>query len=150
VRLRRFVRGGGTLASFGTQSLRAQATVSKHDRLFEPTALEPDDLFGARIGPLVRNRQTTLTSFVDKLQWFAGGTGELTGYTQYEPTQRLDRALERVAAAVTDVDAKPVAVGARFGRGLVLRTGLPELPLRLDDDRNTQELVERTWTLLSH
>jgi len=149
-RLRRFVRGGGTLASFGTRSLRAQASVSKHDRLFQPTALEAEDLFGARIGPLVRNRPATLTSLVDELQWFAGGTGELTGYTQYEVTERLDRSLERVAAAVTDIDAKPVVVGARFGRGLVLRTGLPELALRIDDDRNTAELVERTWTLLSH
>jgi flagellar hook assembly protein FlgD len=148
-RLRRFVRGGGTLASFGTQSLRAQVSVSPHDRLFQPTALDEEDLFGARIGRLVRTAPTTLTSVVDKLQWFAGGTGELAGYTRYEPTLRLGKGLERLSAAVTETEPKTVVVGARFGRGVVLRTGLPELPLRLDDDRNSAELVERTWTLLS-
>jgi hypothetical protein len=147
-RLRRFVRGGGTLASFGTQSLRAQVDVSKHDRLFAPTAIDEADLFGARIGPLVRTHDLTLTSFVDRLQLFEGGTGELTGYTRYEPTLALGKGLGRVAAATTQ-DAKPVVVGARFGKGLVLRTGLPELPLRLDKDPNTTALMERTWTLLS-
>ncbi|HEX6388072.1 MAG TPA: N,N-dimethylformamidase beta subunit family domain-containing protein, partial [Solirubrobacteraceae bacterium] len=147
-RLRRFVRGGGTLASLGTQSLRAQVSVSRHDRLFQPTALDEEDLFGARIGPLERTRPVTLTSFEDKLQWFAGGTGELSGYTRLEPTLGLGTDLERVSAAVTP-DAKPVVVGARFGNGLVLRTGLPELALRIDDDPNSTALMERTWTLLS-
>lgn len=148
-RLRRFVRAGGTLAQFGTRSLRAQAEPSRSGRrLVDPTAVDDTDLFGATLGPLVRDRPTTLTGLTpDRLQLFAGGTGQLTGYRVYEATRGLGGDLRRLSSAVTD-DGRPVVVGARFGRGVVIRTALPELPTRLAD-RNTAELVERTWTLLS-
>lgn len=148
-RLRRYVRGGGTLALFGTGSLRAQVSVSpKGTRLVQPTALAEDDLFGARLAPLVRNRPTTLTGDIpDRLQLFAGGTGELTGYRSYERTVSLGPDLRQLSGAITESGEK-VVVAARFGKGTVIRTGLPELPVRLAD-RNTSELVERTWTLLS-
>jgi hypothetical protein len=148
-RLRRYVRGGGTLALLGTGSLRAQASLSaKRTRLVDPTALAEDDLFGARISPLVRDRPTTLTGDLpDRLQLFAGGTGELTGYRSYERTVSLGPDLRKLSAAITE-GGEIVVVGARFGRGTVLRTALPELPVRLAD-RNTAELVERLWTLLS-
>jgi hypothetical protein len=39
----------------------------------------------------------------------------------------------------------------RFGKGLVLRYGLPELPTKLTQDETdpTTALMARTWTLLS-
>jgi hypothetical protein len=96
----------------------------------------------------VRDRPTTLTGDLpDRLQLFAGGTGELTGYRSYERTVSLGPDLRKLSAAITE-GGEIVVVGARFGRGTVLRTALPELPVRLAD-RNTAELVERLWTLLS-
>jgi hypothetical protein len=41
-------------------------------------------------------------------------------------------------------------VAASFGKGTVIRTGLPELPDRLSAGGTVTTLMERIWTLLSH
>jgi hypothetical protein len=46
-------------------------------------------------------------------------------------------------------DTKAVIVAARFGGGLVIRTGLPDFASHLKADVNVSELMGRTWTLLS-
>jgi hypothetical protein len=57
-----------------------------------------------------------------------------------------------VAAAVDPAGGstgRAVIVAARFGTGLVIRTGLPGIAARLGPDRNTAALMGRMWTLLS-
>ena len=55
-----------------------------------------------------------------------------------------------MSSAVTEAGRAPVSA-ERFGQGLVLRYGLPELPTRLTQDETdpSTALMARTWTLLS-
>lgn len=149
--LRRFVRAGGKVATFGIDSLRRQVRVTP-TRLVAPTAAARTDAFGATLGPLVRRPGTTLTIFNDEIDLFAGnvfgGTGVFSGYDAYEETESVGSGAKVVASAVTG-DGKKVIVAERLGQGLVIRFGLPQLPQRLGRPGNESELVRRTWTLLS-
>jgi flagellar hook assembly protein FlgD len=142
--LRRFVRNGGFLASFGTASLRAQANVSRRGRLTDPTALAESDLFAAKL-QAGSGTQTLIATAPDRLALFQNGTGELAGYDRFEITTNPGRG--RLSSAATQA-GRTVVLAERFGKGVVLRTGLAQLPTHLAD-RNTAALMERTWTLLS-
>ena len=146
-RLRDFVRVGGTVASLGTDSLRREVTPRRSGRLVRPTVAAPTDLFGATLDRVIAG-PTTLTNEQDDINLFAGGTGQFTGLNAIEPTRAAGAGVRRVAAAVTP-EGRAVVVAVRFGRGLVIRTGLPDLADRLNADRNSAALLGRTWTLLS-
>ena len=51
---------------------------------------------------------------------------------------------------MTEAGRAPITA-VRFGKGLVIRFGLPELPTKLtrDETDSTTALMARTWTLLS-
>lgn len=148
--LRRFVVAGGTLASFGTSSLRATVRQTPR-RLLDPTPLDRADLFGARLDP-VRRTPTTLTNLEDagSLQLFAGEEGQFAGVQAWEATASVGPEAELLSTAVTDDEADPrqVIVAARFGEGIVIRTGIPGFPTRLATDPSSAELFGRIWTLL--
>jgi flagellar hook assembly protein FlgD len=147
----RFVRAGGKLATFGTDSLRRQVTLTK-TQITRPTQPDATDAFGATLRPLAKRPGTTLTIFNDDINLFAGdvygGTGVFSGYDSYEETASVGAGAKVVASAVTD-DGKKVIVAEQLGQGLVIRFGLPQLPQRLSTPGNETELVRRTWTLLS-
>ena len=46
-------------------------------------------------------------------------------------------------------DGRPVIVAVRYGRGLVIRTGLPGLAGRLAGDGTADALVDQIWALIS-
>ena len=52
------------------------------------------------------------------------------------------------AAAATQDGERSVIVAARLGKGLVIRTGMPEFSARLRDSPELLELLDRLWTLL--
>jgi hypothetical protein len=149
--LRRFVRGGGKLASFGIESLRRQVRLTR-TQLVSPTAPASTDAFGATLRAPVRRPGTTLTIFNDDIDLFAGdvygGTGVFSNYDEYEETAAVGPGAEVVASAATE-DGRKVIVAERLGDGLVIRFGLPQLTERLGTPGNETELVRRTWTLLS-
>jgi hypothetical protein len=147
-RLRRFVAAGGTLASFGTGSLRATVRQTPR-RLVDPSPPARTDLFGAVIEP-VRHQPATLTILEDDdaVQLFAGGEGLFPDVGAWEATASVGREARLLSAAVTRAGARPVVVAVRFGRGVVIRTGIPDLPTRLARDPDSAALVERIWTLL--
>jgi hypothetical protein len=146
-RLRAFVAGGGTLASFGTGSLRREARLEP-GRLLDPTPPARDDLFGARIGPVERGRiELSILEDDGALQLFAGGPGLFPGVRAWEPTERLTGEARELSSAVTPAGDK-VIMATRFGRGIVVRTGVPGFATRVRRDRASFELVERIWTLL--
>ena len=145
------MRGGGRLASLGTGSLRRQVRADAGRAAGPPDAAAPTDLFGARLGAWSR-RPATLTNLQDDIGLFAGGTGTFTGVQSYEPTLAVGDQAERVAARRGQhgrPTGRTVIVAARFGNGLVIRTGLPGIGSRLKPDRNTAALMGRIWTLLS-
>jgi hypothetical protein len=149
-RLRRFVRGGGTLLSLGVDSLRRSVRVSPRGRLLDPTPAAPTDLLGGRLGPLQRPpAPVALTEASDRIELFAGTNGEFPGWRVLEPLAAAGQG-RLVASALTEGDRASITA-VRFGRGLVLRYGLPELAGRLTlNETDTQTaLMARTWTLLS-
>ena len=152
LQLRRFVRRGGTLVLTGLDSLRRDVTFDRGTgELLRPTAPAATNLFGDRLRPIVR-KPTTVTNLTDKIQLFSGdvfgGTGVLSGFGGFEATAALGPSDQLVANAVTP-DNQSVVVAARFGTGLVIRTGLLDFATRLNADANSAALVQRAWTLLA-
>jgi hypothetical protein len=145
--LRTFVARGGTLVSLGTGSLRSEVRQTQK-RLLEPTPLAREDLFGARIDP-VRRRPTDLSILGDdpRVQLFAGEEGLFPGVEAWEATRDAGAEARMLSAAGTP-DGREVIVAARFGKGLVLRTGIPGFATRLSTDTASAELLGRMWTLL--
>jgi flagellar hook assembly protein FlgD len=144
--LRTFVQRGGGVLVTGSDSLRRSARVTP-SRVLEPRPAAPRTLFGARLAP-VRRVPTTVTATQDELQLFAGTGGTFAGFGAFEETLDLAGGAQLAATAVTQEGARSVIVGARVGKGLVLRTGLPELPVRAGDDPELTTLLRRMWTLL--
>ena len=146
--LRAFVARGGVLASFGTRSLRSVVRQTPR-RLLDPTPVGDEDLFGARLAPVVR-KPATLSILNDdaRLQLFAGGEGLFPGVTAWEATRSVGSEAKLLSTAVTQQGNRPVIVAARFGRGLVIRTGVPGFATRLNGDPTSAELFGRIWTLL--
>jgi hypothetical protein len=150
--LRSFVRGGGVVASLGTDSLLRRVRISAHGRLYAPAPPAPTDLFGATLRPL-QHGNVTLQSFTDDLQLFAETNGTFGPFGSYEETRRVGRDADLASDAVIASGGtlgRPVIVAVSFGKGKVIRTGLPELPDRLSGGGTVTTLMERIWTLLSH
>jgi flagellar hook assembly protein FlgD len=146
--LRSFAKGGGTVVSLGTDSLRREVQVTPHQRLIDPTPPAATDLFGAQVGPLTPGPDTTVENVEDKIGLFDGGTGSFSGYGAYERTLQVGREAKVVASAVATGD-QPVIVAATFGKGLVIRTGLKDFASHLNRDRNAAALMESMWHKLS-
>jgi hypothetical protein len=145
-RLRAYVRGGGHLASLGVDSLRRTVELDG-GVLRDPSGPASTDAFGARLAA-VAPASGPVTDYLDRVGLFTGGTGQFTGYAQFEATESIGPEAELVASAVTS-DGRPVIVAVRIGRGLVVRTGLPELGARLGSDPAAAALLRRIWALLS-
>jgi hypothetical protein len=150
-RLRRFVRDGGAVASFGIDSLRRQVTISPRRRLVGPTPAATTDLFGAR---LHQPEQLTPAGNVvvknDEIEFFAGTNGSFGPFSTIQEADSLGA--EPLASAVTEdpPSSLPTLAASRLGKGLVLRFPLPELPgLAAKGDPQTTALLNRSWTLLS-
>ncbi|MCW2996641.1 MAG: hypothetical protein JWN65_190 [Solirubrobacterales bacterium] len=146
--LRAFARQGGTVVSMGTDSLRREVRLTARQRLIDPTPPAATDLFGARLGAVLRGNTAPIENILDKIDLFKGGTGSFSGYAAYEPTLDLGSEARPVAAAV-DGAGRRVIVAASFGKGLVVRTGLPGFATRLNSDRNAAALMESLWLHLS-
>lgn len=144
--LRTFVQRGGGVLVAGPDSLRRSARVTP-SRVIEPRPAAPRTLFGARLAP-VRRVPTAVTATQDELELFADTGGTFAGFGAFEETLDLAAGAQLAAVAVTQEGARSVIVGARLGEGLVLRTGLPELPVRVGDDPELTTLLRRMWTLL--
>jgi hypothetical protein len=147
-RLRRFVTRGGRLYNAGVDSLRREVRVTPR-RALDPTTPAPRDLFGAELAPVTRAPGTSIVVAEDPLRLFEGTDGQFDGFDAYEATRSLGPA-SRVVALGTTVDGeRDVIVAARLGRGLVIRTALPQLPSKLSQDPDLQALVRRIWVLLN-
>ncbi len=92
----------------------------------------------------------TLTEATDRIELFAGTDGQFPGWDVLEPVQGIGPQARLASSAVTEAGRAPITA-VRFGKGLVLRYGLPELPTKLTQDETdpTTALMARTWTLLS-
>jgi hypothetical protein len=150
-RLRRFVRDGGALATFGIDSLRRQVTISPRGRLVGPTPPASADLLGARLHQPDRlNPPSNILVKNDDIQFFEGTNGAFGPFTAVQESDSLGG--EPLASAVTEnpPSSLPTISANRLGKGLVMRFPLPELPAKAAAaDPQLTALLNRTWTLLS-
>jgi hypothetical protein len=150
--LRRYVRDGGRVASFGIDSLRRQVSLTRRGRMIDPTPPATTDIFGVRLRPLERlPKPSNLVEASDDIDFFGGTPG---AFGPFSLVQEVDLASAAASAVTEDPQTgRPVIAASRLGKGLVLRFGAPELPSHLSaraNDPNTTALLDRTWTLLSH
>jgi hypothetical protein len=146
VRLRRFVNRGGNVVSFGTTDALRRGVQVRGNELVNPTPVQQEDLFGSRVKP-PQHRQVDLLTYLDKIGLFAPTAGSLTGYDTFEQTASTGGG--HVVAAAGEQAGQPVVVAYRMGKGLVIRTGLPQWSQRLGDDQETAAVTRRMWTLIS-
>lgn len=145
VSLRRYAQRGGNVLSLGTDALRRAVRV-RDGTLDDPTPAQAADLFGSRIKPL-EHKPVELLTYLDRIGLFAPTAGSLSGYDAFEQTAGTGSG--RVVAAAGEQAGQPVVVAYRFGKGLVIRTGLPRWTQRLGSDQETAAVTRRMWTLLS-
>ncbi|HVI34617.1 MAG TPA: hypothetical protein VM684_00160, partial [Gaiellales bacterium] len=88
-----------------------------------------------------------LLTYLDRIGLFAPTAGSLSGYDAFEQTAGTGGG--KVVAAAGEQAGRPVVVAYRFGKGLVMRTGLPQWTQRLGSDQETAAVTRRMWTLLS-
>lgn len=153
IALRGYVRGGGTIASFGLDALRRQVSIAGAvlDRATPPATT---DVFGARLDRVQRlATPATLVTATDRpdVQLFTGTTGAFGGYSLLQ-TLAPGRGIVASATIQDPPGDRPVIAASRVGQGLVLRYPLPELPEKLaasSSDPQVLGLLARAWTLLS-
>ena len=145
VSLRRFVARGGNVLSLGTDALRRGVRVQGGE-LDHATPPQANDLFGSRLRP-IEHRQVELLAYLDRIGLFAPTAGSISGYGAFEQT--VSTGGGKVVAAAGRQAGQPVVVAYRMGKGLVIRTGLPQWSQRLGSDQETAAVTRRMWTLLS-
>ena len=152
-RLRDFARGGGTVVSLGTDSLRRTVRFDRRkNTLRSPSRNRVVDLFGARLRPLVIDPTRLEHSEDDaKTVLFDGSDGSFETVGAYEQTIGLGSGKLLSSAVTVEPAGRVVIVAARYGRGRVIRTGLPGFPATLatGSDPAVTALMERLWVLLS-
>ncbi len=120
-----WVRRGGRLwvAEPGSLLLRSITTTpTQATRPTQPARLDP---FGFELGEPLRVRGVSLLS--DPLRLWRGTDGRLDGPFDVEPIVRLPSGAVRRTVATTPDGRQVVYAAAGLGRGLVIRSGVPEL-----------------------
>jgi flagellar hook capping protein FlgD len=144
--LRRWVHGGGTLATFSVHSMR-RAVRLRDETLSAPSPLKAVDALGSRLGPIV-HRPGDLTAFPpDGPGLFAATDGLFAHVDAYETTRGLPGG--RPEAAAGPDPRTPVILAYALGRGRVIRAGVADWTARLGSDPSVTGVTDRAWTLLS-
>jgi hypothetical protein len=144
--LRRYVEGGGRVASFGTDAFRRTVGVNSA-QLAAPSGRQQTNVFG---------EQTALTGSVaaplvvsrDALGLFSGSDRFVGLFTRFEQQRALVGGARGVVAAGRD-PKHPSFVAYRLGKGIVVRAGTPQWAAALGSDSEVQAITRSTWDLLS-
>jgi hypothetical protein len=151
VQLRRFVSGGGAVASFGEDALRRGVDLRK-GTLVDPTRRRRRDVFGER-ATAVTSPQAPLVVSQDKLGLFTAGDGFIGSFTRFERSDALARNAALLTAAgradATGRQTKPDFVAYTLGKGVVIRVGTDQWPQALSSSPEVADATRRIWTLLS-
>lgn len=143
--LRKYVSGGGSVGSLGTDALRRTVGLTATS-ITEPSPPATSDVFGARIGPLATG-PTSLVTPMDRLGLFAGQATGFTAVRDYEPT--ISTGSGSLLSSLSTPGEQPVVVAETYGRGLVIRTAQAEFARLLKGEQNYSALMVRIWQLLS-
>ena len=78
-----------------------------------------------------------------------GTAGQFGGVGAYEPTLDVRGGSRAVLASAATLETdRQVIVATRVGKGIAIRTGLPDFSARVRGSSELAELLDRTWTLL--
>ena len=151
LQLRRFVAGGGTVASFGEDALRRVADL-QHGMLVDPSARHPKDVFGER-ATQVTSPPAPLVVSQDKLGLFTGSDNYIGSFTRFERSDALppNAGLLTSAGRADPVTGatKSDLVAYSLGKGLVIRIGTDQWPRSLSSSPEVSNATKKLWTLLS-
>jgi hypothetical protein len=148
LQLRRFVQGGGTVVSFGTDALHREVQLA-HGQLANPGARRRADVFGERTS-LFASPEAPLVVSQDKLGLFTRGSdGFIGSFTAFERSDGLDPKAAVLTAAGRGSDSKPDFVAYSLGQGLVIRVGAAGWPQALQTSQEAANATRQMWTLLS-
>jgi hypothetical protein len=150
LQLRRFVAGGGTVASFGEDALRRGVDL-QHGTLVDPSLRRRADVFGERAAAFT-SPDAPLVISQDKLGLFSGSDGFIGSFTRFERSDALDPKAALLTAggrAAATGQSKPDFVAYTLGKGLVIRTGTDQWPAALSQSPEVADATRRMWTLLS-
>jgi hypothetical protein len=150
LQLRRFVAGGGTVASFGEDALRRGVDL-QHGTLAGPSRRRRADVFGERASGFT-SPDAPLVISQDKLGLFSGSDGFIGSFTRFERSDALDPKAALLTAggrAAATGQSKPDFVAYTLGKGVVIRTGTDQWPAALSQSPEVANATRRVWTLLS-
>ena len=150
LQLRRFVAGGGAVASFGEDALRRGVDL-RQGELVDPTRRRPRDIFGERTTAF-DSPDAPLVLSQDKLGIFAGSDGFIGSFTRFERSDALDTKAALLTAggrATATGESKPDFVAYTLGKGLVIRVGTQQWASELAASPEVANATRRMWTLLS-
>jgi flagellar hook assembly protein FlgD len=151
LQLRRFVLGGGTVASLGEDALRRGVDLRK-GKLVDPTRRRRRDVFGER-ATTVTSPEAPLIVSQDKLGLFTGSDNFIGSFTRFERSDALDpKAALLTAAGRADAaggQTKSDFVAYTLGKGLVIRAGSDQWAGALATSPEVANATRRMWTLLS-
>jgi FlgD Ig-like domain len=148
-RLRRYVEGGGRFVSFGADAFRRRVEL-RRDELFRTGPPRPVNMFGERTATS-RTTNAPLVVQDDELGLFDGLDGPVGAFTLFERVDAAPPALRRLVAAGRE-PGRPVFVGYRLGKGIVVRVGTSQWARELEEQPANGELPRvtmRLWRLLA-
>jgi hypothetical protein len=148
-RLRRYVEGGGRVASFGAGAFRRPVRL-RGDRALATGAPRAVNLFGERTGDLLRTSAAPLVLEQDGLGLFGDADRFVGEFTLFERSAELPPRTEALTAAGRDA-GEPAFVAYRLGKGLVIRSGTPQWAAELSAGRLSVEVpraTRRIWRVL--
>ena len=122
--LRRYVGGGGRLASFGADAFRRGVQV-RRGSLARPGAPRPVNAFGERTEDPRRALPAPLVAQEDEAGLFDAPARVVGSFSIFEPSEGPPAGAGVLATAGRDPGV-PAFVAYRLGRGLVIRSGTPQ------------------------
>lgn len=146
LRLRRWVDGGGKLASFGTDAFRRRVELDA-ERLLDPTSPEATNVFGERVATVSIPAAPMVVSR-DSLRLFARTNLYVGLFERFEQQEALVPGAEVLTAAGRE-PTKPAFVAYKLGDGIVVRVGSPDWNRSLASTADSIEVTRNVWSFLS-
>jgi hypothetical protein len=146
-RLRRYVEGGGRVASFGTDALRRTVTLTPTE-LAGPSPPQGTNVLGEETAPVSSAAAPLVVNPGDSLGLFSGTDGYVGLFTRFEQSRRRVGGTQVVASAGRD-PAHPAFIAYKLGNGLVMRAGTPQWSRMLATDSEVAAVTKNLWSLLS-
>ncbi len=138
--LRNYVTSGGTVASIGTDTLRAGVRVIGKVAS-NPSGLASTDLFGIAAASIVARSHDLITVIRDDLHIFSATSGAFPGFTMFQP---LHAPHPPPSAAGTSNSLTSI-IGVHVGRGTLVEIALPGFGAAVAHNVDAQEFLGTLW-----